>query len=102
MPSLQPHSRTTDPISSYEAFDNLEMSGKHKTDKEKVYKELKQYYRKIGLPTSAELAKWSGLDRHMVAKRLPDLYRDGLVERSVNRCRKCAVSGVTAYVWWVK
>ena len=93
-----PHSRSTDPISSYEAAEKTDAE----TDKATVYAALVNHLKARGFkPTSAELAKLSGLDRHMVGRRLPDLHHEKMVERSVDRYRKCRESKVTAYVWWV-
>jgi hypothetical protein len=47
--------------------------------------------------TSAELASTGGLDRYMVARRLPDLNRDGLVSRG--QARRCAITGRWAITW---
>jgi hypothetical protein len=41
-----------------------------------------------------------GLDRHMVARRLPDLKHDGLVEQG--EMRTCKVTGRKAVTWRVK
>jgi len=37
------------------------------------------------------------MDRHMVARRLPDLERDKLIERS--EMRTCTASGRPAITW---
>jgi len=47
--------------------------------------------------TSAELAARANLDRHLVAKRLPDLERGGLVKRGPTR--ECRVGGLQAVTW---
>lgn len=48
--------------------------------------------------TSNELAQATGLDRYMLARRLPELMKDGRVWRGPNK--PCPVSGRTACTWW--
>ena len=45
----------------------------------------------------AEIAEAAGVDRHMVARRLPDLERDGIVSRG--DVRVCTASGRPAITW---
>nr|WP_313286904.1 winged helix-turn-helix domain-containing protein [Stenotrophomonas pavanii] len=45
-----------------------------------------------------ELAQATGLDRYMLARRLPELIKAGRVWRGPNK--PCAVSGGTACTWW--
>lgn len=85
--------RKTDPITSHEAADELVSSGQHTSQKSIVYKALRLYPNL----TSAELANAVRLDRYLVARRLPDLKRDGHVE--VIRHRKCMMTGKLAQVW---
>ncbi len=66
-------SARSDPPSSDVAAERLEKSGRRKTQKARVLEAL----RKRPGCTSAELAYGSGLDRVMVARRLPDLAFDG-------------------------
>lgn len=38
--------------------------------------------------TSLELVEWTGLDRHTIARRLPEIEKRGLIRRgSVRECR---------------
>jgi len=69
--------RATDPPSSKRAARRLTTSGRHKSQKARVLRALRDY---PGL-TSKELALAMGEDRYMVARRLPDLERDGKVEK---------------------
>ncbi len=48
--------------------------------------------------TSNELSQATGLDRYMLARRLPELMKEGRVYRGPNK--PCAVSGRTACTWW--
>ena len=93
-----PLARNTDPITSDIAAEKLVASGKHNFQKTQTYNALKRYkQRKDENPTSAELAYFSGLDRYMVARRLPDLQKNGLV-RKVDR-RVCSVTTNPAVTW---
>ena len=93
-----PLARNTDPITSDIAAEKLVASGQHNIQKTQVYAALKQYkLAKDRNPTSAELAQFSGLDRYMVARRLPDLQKNGLV-RKVDR-RVCSVTTNPAVTW---
>ena len=47
--------------------------------------------------TSAEIAKTSELDRHAVARRLPELMKEGRVRKC--GARTCMVSGLKAETW---
>ena len=88
-----PNARNTDPLSSHLAGEEVTVSGKRKRQIDFVVRLVK---RKEGL-TSAELAKKHGIDRHMVARRLPDA-----IELKKGDSRKCNVSGRLAVTWWVK
>ena len=47
--------------------------------------------------TSAELAKVMRVDRHMTARRLPELERSGFAE--LGTPRKCTANGTMAITW---
>lgn len=89
----QPPARSSDPVTSHIAADDITSSGLRDSQKSEVLRWLTQHPGS----TSAELAHISGLDRHMVARRLPDLERDGKVRKSGQR--ECAVSGRPAVTW---
>lgn len=65
--------RRTDPETSHEAAERLVESGRHGSQKAVVYAALCEH---PGI-TSKELALRANLDRHVVARRLPDLREDG-------------------------
>ena len=48
--------------------------------------------------TSAELAKESKLDRHLVARRLPNLLEQGAARKGTPRM--CGVGVGRAVTWW--
>jgi hypothetical protein len=74
-----PRARRSDHTSSHAAADRQERSGKAEADMRRVLEAVRMH---PGL-TSRELSERTGLDYHMVARRLPDLARRGLVERVV-------------------
>jgi hypothetical protein len=82
-----------DPDTSRQAAEQLVSSGQHQRQCEAVLAALRVYPDS----TSAELARSRNFDRHMVAKRLPDLRRAGLVENG--EARTCAATGRKALVW---
>ena len=90
-----PRARNTDPASSHEAA-NRQRKGRANTDAMIVLACVKT----MPGATSAELAMFYGLDRHMVARRLPDMEERGLVKRG--EIRKCNAHGTNAVTWWLK
>lgn len=48
--------------------------------------------------TSKELAQATGLDRYMLARRLPELIKEGRVYRG--QSRRCKVGDRSACTWW--
>ena len=60
-----------------------------------VYELLQKH---IGF-TSKELAKISKLDRHMIARRLPDLLNVGKVRKG--KKRKCSIARSLADTWFM-
>lgn len=93
----QPIARNSDPVTSHIAAEDITASGLRNSQKAEVLRWLKDSRE---APTSAELAHRSGLDRHMVARRLPDLERDGLVRKGASR--DCGVSNRPAVTWEVQ
>ena len=94
-PLASPRARNTDPVSSHEAA-NRQRKGRAYTDGHVVFSIVKIWPGS----TSAELANLSGRDRHMIARRLPDLEERGLVRRG--EIRKCKAHGTNAVSWWAK
>ena len=94
-----PLSAKTDPWTSAAAGRELTISGMRAEQKLAVLKALQ---RNPGT-TSAELAHNSALDRHLVARRLPDLRADDLVTNGIpQETRICAVTGRPSLVWRLK
>lgn len=96
-PNQQTLFRNTDPETSRLAAEDLTRRGKRGHQKQQILSYLKTC---VGYETSAEIARWGQMDRHMVARRLPDLERDGLVERC--GLGECRVTGHQAVTWRVR
>lgn len=86
-------SRRSDPATSRLAASETVESGRLGVQKAAVLAALREHTGS----TSAELAQRSGLDRYLVARRLPDLRRDGLVV--AGQARHCMASGRLAVTW---
>lgn len=85
--------RTTDISTSHEAARHVVNSGLQQHQQACAIVAVRQ---NPGL-TSAELAGVTGLDRFMLARRLPEALAEGLVFRG--EPRKCGVSGRRACTW---
>lgn len=89
-----PHrARSADPVTSHRAADHVEATGQAQREAAIVLRSLRD------LPgrTSRELAELAGLDRYMVARRLPELREAGHAENGPDRA--CASSGRSAMTW---
>ncbi len=81
-----PLARNSDPISSFEAAEELVNSGELETQNRQVLTALKLH---PGL-SSKKLAEVSGLNRYTVARRLPGLRDKGQVQNCPkNYCERC-------------
>ena len=65
-----PASRRTDNAASYRAEEQQNKSGRRATDQHKALEAVRAH----PACTSKELATITGLNRYMLARRLPDLY----------------------------
>jgi DNA-binding MarR family transcriptional regulator len=86
--------RRTDPASSHVAAREITRSGLRAAQAEQVSLALTLWPGH----TSRELASRAHLDRHMVARRLPELERAGTVKRGPMRA--CRESKRLAVTWW--
>lgn len=86
--------RNTDISTSHEAAVHIVASGMQAIQQDRAAGAVKA---NPGL-TSMELAKASGHDRYMLARRLPELLEDGRVWRGPKK--PCEVSGRSACTWW--
>jgi len=84
-----------DPETSRLAAERHVESGANDSQCERVYNCLRNY---LGC-TSAELAEHYGLDRTMVARRLPDLVKRKLARQGGKRL--CTVTQSLSVTWWI-
>ena len=94
---VAPLAANNDPLSSHLAAAELTSSGRRASQKAEIVTWLRTQESPL---TSMEIAHAAGLDRYMVARRLPDLERDGLVERGAMRI--CRESGRPAITWGIR
>jgi len=88
-----PASRTSDPVTSHEAEEEITANGKRQAQQNEV---LAMVQRNQGC-TSAEIAAAEEVDRYMVARRLPELAPDHVFK---GKPRKCRESDRRAVVWF--
>ncbi len=94
-PDRAPIAAAGDPETSHLAAYELDSSGQRRAQKRALLRFLLEI---AGTPrTSAEIARDGGFDRHMVARRLPDLEADSLAHRCGKR--KCEATGHEAITW---
>ena len=86
--------RSLAPLTSHLAADEITRSGKRASQKAEIVSWLRMQQRPL---TSMEIAHAATMDRYMVARRLPDLERDGRVERCA--MRECTESNRPAITW---
>lgn len=89
--TLGPTYRSTDPISSAVAGIYVTQTGTRKNQIRQVLKALLQYPHS----TSREMAERTKIDRHIVARRLPDLERMGLAQRGPIKLDSTGSHGIT-------
>lgn len=90
--SNSPIARLTDPETSHLSAEEITKSGERARQQHAVLVLVKKY----PSHTSMELSR-SGIDRHTIARRLPELESAGLVCRGQRRC--CGVTGKMALTW---
>lgn len=89
-----PRSRVSDPESSHAAADEVKSSGRLAIQQSQVLAAVRQWPGR----TSRELAQYMSADRHVVARRLPEIE----VARKVRKggLRECAIGHRLAVEWW--
>jgi len=91
-----PRRVSSPPCTSRQAFEIVTGSGIRTNQKLQLLEWLQGQTEPL---TSAEIAAKSGMERHGVARRLPDAERDQLVRRcGIRRCRE---TGYMAITWKV-
>lgn len=99
-----PKSRKTDAVSSHEAAATLKESGAWKSQQVEVLEAMKRIAGSGRHVSSKEIAERCGLDRHMVAKRLPELKDAGLIGwtgKASSDLEYCPFSRRRVVKWWV-
>ena len=92
-----PAARSSDPETSRAAGRAVTLSG----DRERQVRSVAEAVRRHPGLTSAELAAACGLDRYVVARRLPDGEKVGLVRRGEPRaCTATPRPGLKALTWF--
>ena len=89
------NARTTDPITSHEAAQQHEASGKAESHRRVIY----AYILIAPGSTSAEIAAAIGIERHAAARRCPEIEQAGLIVKGPSR--KCRVNGTQAVTWLI-
>lgn len=96
LPAIEtPAARATDPVTSHIAAEEVTKSGLRGRQQKEVYEAL----RKFPGRTSAELAVVACLDRHAVARRLPELKKAGFATYDEEERRLCWVTNRPCVVW---
>jgi len=91
-----PLAATADPVSSKLAAAEINANGARQSRKTAVLAFLRTQSAPM---TSFELARAAGMDRYAVARALPDLRHNHLVERA--EMRACRVTGRQSFTWAV-
>lgn len=92
----RPVARLSDPRPSHQAAAEVTASGQRQAQASRVLEML----RRFPLCTSLELAEASGIDRYIVARRLPELEAARLVSRRTARI--CSYGKRLATTWEAK
>ncbi len=88
-----PIARRSDPASSHAAAVHMRRSGKRLAQQDHAAAAVRAFPDH----TSFELAMLTRLDRYMLARRLPEIAREGRVDRAP--MRHCTVTGRLAMTW---
>jgi len=91
--NLAPCSRTSDPLSSKLADKEITLNGTREKQIKQAYEAVKQHRN----CTSRELSELTGLDRYMLARRLPECNQ--AVKCSDENMRKCRYSNRSCVTW---
>jgi predicted ArsR family transcriptional regulator len=88
-----PAARATDPDTSHQAAAEITADGTRAAQQQRTLDGVTRY---PGL-TSRELAQRLGMDRHAIARRLPELEAADLVQK--DQVRRCSIGGRSAVTW---
>lgn len=87
--------RNTDPCTSHEAARAIIATGDRAHQQHLAYAAVRAYPGR----TSLELSHLSGLERHALARRLPELIDRGLVTQGPKRRCTASARGLNAVTW---
>lgn len=98
MSEVRARARRQDPATSHEAAQTVEADGTAATQRQACVEEVMSHEGR----TSMEIARDSGMDRYVVARRLGEMRNSDSpqVYAPEHRARVCAVSGRKALTWW--
>lgn len=85
--------RNTDPLTSHEAAETVERSGRAASQRHLC---LLEVWKRPG-STAAEIAARTGLERHVPSRRLPELREAGQIKNGPQRI--CTVTGNSSMTW---
>ncbi len=91
--TLPPAARVSDPSTSHDSAHRLRTSGQQAHQIRQVVAAVESRPGR----TSRELADETGYDRYMIARRLPDAEKNGLVRKGEKRI--CRIGGTPAVTW---
>lgn len=89
----QPIARRSDPVTSQEAARSITDSGV-RGEQHRIVLDLVKHHPRS---TSLELARHGDIDRYIVARRLPELEKAGLVRKA--EIRICRIGSRNALTW---
>lgn len=98
-PNSEPLARNTDPNTSHIAAQRYTKSGRRDSWKKRILQWLREHHvhAEDGGLTAHELAVITDFPHPTIHKRLPDLKRDGLVTKTVQRM--CQITHEQAWAW---
>jgi len=88
-----PISHRNDAVSSFKAADRHKASDNWSKQRQAVLKALQT----LVCATAKEISEFSGIDRYIVSRKLPDLRRAGVVENG--KPRKCRILKKKTLTW---
>lgn len=91
---MEARARLNDPETSHEAATSMEITGKA-TDQREVCR--RAVFMRPGM-TAAEIADYTGLERHAASRRLPELRTVGIVENRADAV--CKIVKRKTMTWW--
>ena len=91
--SHNPRARNSDPVSSHLAAMHITATGEKRSQQRTALAAVQ----KNPYKTSFELSLVCPLERHQIARRLPELEEAGFIKKGI--IRRCAVGGRKSVTW---